>query len=83
MNEAVTNELIGCYVTGSLVADGYPRQGVFVYDCGNGTVLLVGKRGQYICKGPEDVTYVKTIICESTREHIKTQRQLISVGFYE
>ncbi len=83
MNKAVKNGLIGCYVTGTLVVSGYPRQGVFVCDYRNGTVLLVGESGVYLCKGPEDLTYAKTLNCQSTPSHIEQQRQLIDNGYYE
>lgn len=59
---------LGDYVTATLVektvTDDYPeglnepRQGVFVKDNGDGTIVLQGETGKYICNGPEDVAVV-------------------------
>ena len=59
---------LGDYVTADLVektvTEDYPdglneaRQGVFVKDNGNGTVLLQGDLEQYVCKGPKGMSVV-------------------------
>ena len=67
-NEAEPKPKLGDYVTASLVektvTEDYPeglnepRQGVFVKDNEDGTVLLQGELEQYICKGPEGMVVV-------------------------
>lgn len=59
MNEGPAK--VGDYVTAKLVeSDGVDnvRQGLFVEDKGDGTVLVQGQMGQYLCKGPEGLVIV-------------------------
>ena len=67
-HEAEPKAKLGDYVIASLVEKtvtkdypeglNEPRQGVFVKDNGDGTVLLQGELEQYACKGPEGMVVV-------------------------
>lgn len=81
---------LGDYVTATLVektiTEDYPeglnepRQGVFVKDKGDGTIVLQDERGKYICSGPEDITVVpdKNLSPDSL-EFVKEQRKKLGL----
>ena len=91
-NKMEPNPKLGDFVTACLVETittkdypeglNEPRQGVFVKDNGDGTVVLQGESGQYVCKGPEDMTVVpdKNLVLGKTLEFVVEERRKLRIS---
>ena len=81
---------LGDYVTAALikktVTEDYPeglnepRQGVFIKDNGDGTIILQGETDKYICSGPEDVDIVPDHnLIPGTLEFVQEERKKLGL----
>lgn len=79
-----TTAKIGQYVTAKLVngESGEPRQGIFVKDNGDGTIIVKGQLEIYVCLGPTGIAIVdeKSIADPGVLEFIKNVRQQIGIA---
>ena len=69
---------IGDYVTAKMVDVLDTRQGVFIKDNGDGTILVQGSLETYVCEGPEGVIVVPDSSLrwdEDTMKHVDTVRK--------
>jgi len=71
---------IGDFVTATLVGKKNSIQGVFVKDNEDGTMIVQGKIGRYLCFGPRNVTVVPDEKLGEDKDFVYRLRKLIKEG---
>ncbi|MEK7496544.1 MAG: hypothetical protein AAB657_01420 [Patescibacteria group bacterium] len=68
---------LGDYVTAKLVGENDCRQGVFIKDNGDGTIIVKGELDEYLCEGSNNVGVVpdKNLLFDDTRKFVTETRK--------
>lgn len=71
---------IGNFVTAALVGKKNIVQGVFVKDNEDGTMIVQGRAGRYLCFGPRNVTVVPDENLGESRDFVQKLRKMMKEG---